>query len=555
MRSNETAQPTESGAAPTESGGPPAAGRAPAAPGGTPAAPGRADRPAGLRALRQSPHRLTGSLAKVPQSWRLPLATYLACQAILLFWWAAFYPGLMNKDSIIYIMHVTTGPWVGDNSVLYDSLVWLSLHVTGDLGALTLAQTVAMSAALAYTVYAFRRLGVPGRWTAIAAVILVALPPTGTFVIFIWKDVPFSICAYLVVPTLAHLLSLRTLPDWRRDPRVNRMVGAIGLELLGACLFRQDGFVIVGLATAGMVLLIAGIRIRLATVAVAAICVTAVLNLFVFPAVGIQRPPKSLLFGPANADLAVAYAEAPYTFTSADLKLMARVAPLAEWKSSANCYTSNPTTFLPGFPAKSQKLAGPLFRLWLQVLKRTPQLIIGARICRGSIAWLIFPGTPSAQTGDYLSVVPSDVFGTVNLPDVQTNPYRADMATRPLLGGTFGNQAATFLRLASETPQLSWLLWRGATWCYFAYLAVGAFALRRKDRALLAMAAIVAAQQLMVLADNPSQVFRYMAAPLLIGPMLVPVFCARNRRPAEAYARDQAGTSADPAALTGARGT
>jgi hypothetical protein len=114
------------------------------------------------------------------------------------------------------------------------------------------------------------------------------------------------------------------------------------------------------------------------------------------------------------------------------------------------------------------------------------------------------------------------------------------MATRPL----FGNSATTFLRLASETPQLSWLLWRGATWSYFAYLAVGAFALRRKDRALLSMAAIVLGQQLMVLTDNPTQVFRYMAAPLLIGPMLVPLFCARNRRPAHGGTNDQRDTSA-----------
>ena len=512
----------------------------PAESGPTPAGHAEAGRSAGRHGLRQIPRRSAELPAKIRPSWRLPLATYLACQTIYVFWWAGFYPGLMNKDSIIYMLHVTTGPWVGDNSVLYDSLVWLSLHVTGDLGALTFAQTVAMSAALAYTVYAFCRLGVPGRWTAIAAVIVAALPPQGSFVIFIWKDVPFSICAYLVVPTLAHLISLRGLPGWRQDRRVNRLVGALGLELFGVCLFRQDGFVIAALATAGMILVIAGIRIRLAAVAVAAICITFVLNLFVFPALGILRPPNSLLFGPANADIAVVYAEAPQTFTSADLKLMAQVAPLAEWKASANCYTSNTTTFLQGFPAKAEKLADPLFRLWLRVLQRSPQLIIGARLCRGSIAWLIFPGNQSAMTGDYLSVVPKNVFGTANLPAVRDNPYRADMATRPL----FGNSATTFLRLASETPQLSWLLWRGATWSYFAYLAVGAFALRRKDRALLSMAAIVLGQQLMVLTDNPTQVFRYMAAPLLIGPMLVPLFCARNRRPAHGGTNDQRDTSA-----------
>jgi hypothetical protein len=60
-----------------------------------------------------------------------------------------------------------------------------------------------------------------------------ALPPTGSFVIFVWKDVPFTICAYLVVPTLAHLLSLRGRPGWQYHRRVRRLIAVLGLELLG----------------------------------------------------------------------------------------------------------------------------------------------------------------------------------------------------------------------------------------------------------------------------------------------------------------------------------
>src|SRR5260370_19702152 len=184
-----------------------------------------------------------------PRRWRLPLATYLACQVIFLFWWMAFYPGLMSYDSVVYVLHVTTGPWVSDHSVLYDSLVWLSLHATGGLAALTLAQTVAISAALGYTVAAFRRLGVPGTWTAVAAATVAALPSTCTFIIFIWKDVPFVICSYLIVPTVAHLVSLRGLPRWRRDRRVVWLIGALGLGMLGMMLFRLNG-VLMGVVAA-----------------------------------------------------------------------------------------------------------------------------------------------------------------------------------------------------------------------------------------------------------------------------------------------------------------
>jgi hypothetical protein len=43
------------------------------------------------------------------------------------------------------------------------------------------------------------------------------------------------------------------------------------------------------------------------------------------------------------------------------------------------------------------------------------------------------------------------------------------------------------------------------------------------------MGAVVLGQQLMVFADNPDQLFRYMATALFVGPMLIPLFFARRR--------------------------
>ncbi len=471
--------------------------------------------------------KLRGTVAERMPRWRLPLATYAVCQLIFIFWWAAFYPGLMNRDSITYVQHVTTGPWVNNHSVLYDSMLWLSLHTTGDIGALTFVQTVAMAAALGYTVAAFRRLGVPGRWTAVAAVVVAALPPLGSFIVFVWKDVPFSICAYLVVPTVAHLISLRGDQGWQASRRVTWLIAALGLELLGVCLFRNNGFAPALVAAALLVLLLPGIRARLAGAAAAAICVSFFLNLFVYPAAGIQPPPSSLALGPAYADIAVAYADRPSSFTAADTALMRQVTPLAAWKKTANCYDSDLTTAIPGFIHRATALRNQLFSLWLRVLGRSPDLILDARICRGSIAWLVFPGSPSSRAFLYGSRIPADLYGAVKLKDVRDNPYRADLATRPLSGPV--NTAATFLRRSSEARQLEWLLWRGATWSYVTYLVAWAVARRRRDWAMLALAAMVAGEQLTVFLDIPTQAFRYMATPIFIGIMLLPLFFARNR--------------------------
>lgn len=469
--------------------------------------------------------RLAGAAARRgPASLQVPALTYLACQSILLLWWAAFYPGLTSFDSVTYLLHVTTGPWVSNHSVLYDALLWVSLHATGGVGALTLAQTAAVAAALAYTVVAFRRLGVPGEWTAIAAVLAVMLPTLGSFVIFVWKDVPFTICAYLTVPTLAHLISLRG-PGWPRGRPVNVLLIALGLELLGICLLRPDGVLVAAIGTVALMVVITGLRRRLAAAAAVAICLAITANLVIYPALGIQRANSSLVFGPAYADLAVAYAREPAAFTSADTHLMARVVPLAAWRRSADCYDSDRTDNLPGFVSHAEPLAGPLALLWLRILAHQPRLIADARACRGSIAWNIWPGPARLDGGTLIEplLMPAYVWRRLD-----GNPDRSAYRPAPLSRADY--QGMSFLWGASRVPQLDWLLWRGAIWCYLAYLAVAAVAIRRRNRAVLALVAFVAGQQLTVLADSPAQLFRYMVSPILAGIMLVPLFCARGRQ-------------------------
>ncbi len=523
MPVHDTALPTEPGAASAPGTGPSAGTAA-----GTEA--GERDRtgdapPAG----RSRARRLLG---RVPPRWRMPLATYAACQLIYLVWWAAFYPGLTSFDSIVYTLHVTTGPWVADHSVVYDSMVWLSLHLTGNFAALTFGQTVAASATFAYAVVAFRRLGVPGRWTAIAAVVLAALPPTGTLVVFVWKDAAFNLCVLLLVVTLAHLVSLRRRPGWQRERRVSWLIAAIGLELLGMCLFRPNGFIVVGLCAIGLVALLAKVRTKVAGVALAAIGLFFVLTYVVYPAAGIQKAPTSLTYGPAYADIAVAYADSPSSFTPADTALMARVAPLAAWRKSADCYSSDTTTSaVPGFTGRAERLNSQLTALWVRILKRTPNFILGARICRASIAWSIFNG-PASRLGVVevpLDSPPANLFGLARLADVRHNPYRATFYPHPL--SVKLHKAAEFLYSASETPQLQWLLWRGAFWCYVSYLALFAYARARRNWAVLSIGAVVLALQVTILLDNPAQLYRYMVSPIFIGILLVPLFFARRGRP------------------------
>ncbi|MGW4421588.1 hypothetical protein [Streptosporangium sp. NPDC004631] len=458
-------------------------------------------------------------------SGRLPLIVLLSTQALFLLWWAAFYPGLMSYDSISYVWHVTTGHWMANHSVAYDGLVWLSLRLTGDLGALTLAQTIAMSGALACAASALRELGAPPIAAGLAAIAVPVLPATGSFVVTVWKDVPFTVCAVLATATLARLVSRRTAAT----------LVALGVELTGMVVFRNNGFLFVAIAAPLIVWSLRGTRPRLLAVVGVPLLLAFTLTGVVFPAMGIPGAPPSLTYATAYGDIAVAFKRARDSFTPRDTAVMAGVAPLSHWRGSADCHTADPTTQRPGFTAAADARNGELIALWRRVVLRTPTVVAAARLCRGSIAWSVVEGAggPSARTAVHGVGVPDDLFGWARWnAEMRTSPYRPILAPRPLSAPL--RDAATAFRDASRAPWLTWLLWRGAIWCYLAYAVVAAHAHARRDRTVVVLAAVVLGQQLGVLLANPAQLYRYMVAPMIIGVLflsLLPGYGGGRRGP------------------------
>ncbi len=547
---------------------------------------------------------------------RLGALTFALTQLVLLFWWTSYYPGLMSYDSVMYVWQATTSHWSTSHSVVYNAALWLSLQTTGEVALLTLAQTVLMAGGLTYAVTGLRRLGVPGKWLATAAVAAVCLPVIGTFTIYVSKDTAFVLCQVYLLGTVVRLLGRQPGPADRPDPRPadrpdprpadrpdprpadcpdslltdsveygvrantragrdgagrtgeghkwagrdgagrtggghkwagrdgagwwHRLVGSgrhgggrglwwgLFVELALISLLRPNGFLVTIVAIAVMAIVLSGLRWRLAGVGAAAIATGLLFTSVVFPAIGVQRAGSELVLGPAYADLAVAYHDRPAVFDAHDLALLSTVAPLGYWRDTANCYSADSTVAFnrPLFSIDAARAhQAQLFDLWLKVVKRAPDVVTQARICRGSIAWNPFPGPAQGWT------VKIPIAGFSNYFDfpaaqIAQSPYRSAIHLAPL--SRTANKLATFARRLSDTRSFEWFAWRGATWSYVAYLAVGLLAWRRRRAALLALVAIVVANQLTVAVNNPSQLVRYMAGPLVLGILLLPLAFVRR---------------------------
>ncbi|MGJ6962582.1 hypothetical protein ACSDR0_11795 [Streptosporangium sp. G11] len=507
------------------------------------------------------------------------LACYATAQLALLGWWLGFHPGLMSPDSVTYVAHVTTGPWGAAHSVAYDALLALSLRVTGDLSPVTLLQTAAMAAALAHLAGAIRPLGVRRRPLLVAVGCAALSPPLGAFTVSMWKDVPFTVCAVLAAGTAMRLAtrpgvrsgvrgaagSVVRVEDrvpgvagsvvrgeaagsvvrgedgvrgvagaaawdeargpgvagrgrWAWDPRL----AALGAELLGLGLFRNNGFLVALIAAVPLVVLLSGTpgaRRRVATLAAGAVAAPLLLLGVGYPAMGIVPPSRSFAYQTVFGDLAVAYGERPGLFDRGQRALLAGIAPLDTWRWGATCQTVARVFFDPGFDhGQAERRISDVLELWRGLLLRAPGTMLSTRICRAALAWQI--GSTSGEPGGELYRFS---LRDPRLPDGwEGTPAASVMRQRPISTGLLA--AGLFALDTSTVRQLEWLLWRAPFWCYLTYAAAALVWWRTGNRAALAGAAVVAGQQIGVILTNTAPDFRFMVAPIFIGVLFVPLF-------------------------------
>ncbi|MFF0307307.1 hypothetical protein ACFYSC_07760 [Streptosporangium sp. NPDC004379] len=493
-----------------------------------------------------------------------PLACYATGQLVLLGWWLALHPGLMSPDTVSYVRHVTTGPWIATHSVAYDALLRLSLRVAGDLSPVTLLQTTAMSAALTHLAGALRPYGPRRRWLVAAVGCAALLPPLGAFTVTMWKDVPFTICVLLAAGTAARIAARPraasrkgdgapnggtvpesgmapdggtvpdggaapdggTAPDGRRprgrawDPRL----AALGAELLGAGLFRNNGFVVTLIAAALLVPLLPVARRWTAAVAAVAVAVPPLLTVTGYPALGIAPPPRVFAYQTVFGDLAVAYAERPGLFDRGQRELLTRIAPIETWLRGATCHTVTRVYFDPDFDGReAERHVSEVMDLWRDLLVRAPGVILDARLCRAALAWRI--GSTAGDPGGELYRF--SLRDPVLPPAWEGTPVAAVMRARPLSEGL--RTAALTALDAAGAHRLEWLLWRGALWCHLCYAAAALARRRTGNRTVAAVAAVICAQQLCVLLTNTAQDFRFMVTPIIAGVLLLPTLLREVR--------------------------
>lgn len=458
---------------------------------------------------------------------RMPLLVFAWSLLVLLAWWAVNFPAQFSFDSTTYVLHVTVGPWVADHSVLYDALIKLSLFLTGNVWLITLAQVFIYAWLLALLASRVRDLGVRARWAALPAVLIVFVPTFGSFVDMLWKDVPFTAANMFLAATVLKIIAQR-----RAGARAMtwRAATVLGVEMTLITLFRNNGFIVVFLIAVVLVIALAGDRIKVAVVGVAAIVAFELAGAAVYPAFGIQHASSTQQYGVFYGDIANVYASDPGAFSASDLAVLKKAQSLEHWRTAgASCLTSDPVNkHLNWAAANAERYK--LAEVWFNLLVHAPEPLIHAHLCRADNAWWI-PVTP------HFSTLPTktggDLFGTRHAAYIK-GPMPASLRHRlgphPIswkLYHAASDVRHEFYKNTTTGKTMQLLFGRAAGWTYLAYLAVIIAAARNKWRMILLAALPILANQLTIMIANPAQLYRYTVVQLFLGMLFIPLVAAK----------------------------
>ncbi len=400
-------------------------------------------------------------------------------------WWLGWYPGFFSSDSIDQWGQVLRFEISNQHPAFHTWVMWLVTRVWTGPGMVTLIQVAALALVLAVVARRLVQLGARPWAAGLVVIAIAALPAVGATTVALWKDVPFAIA---MLWAFAELLGLAARPErWDRlAPSVR-----LGFALALVWLFRHNGFITVVIIGAAVVWRLRHRRRVLAGFTAALVGSVAVVNLVLFPIVGVDRTaiqPATVFV----SDVAASLVHEPSNFDAGEVAYLETIAPLEVWRERYDCHDSTPLVFAAEFD-RGVILDDPgRFRdLVVATYLRDPDTVAGHRWC--AAAYLVVPW----QTGSaYFHRPPFAI------PD---NPY--GIVRRPLSDRAYDLTFAMYQW--AEAPDRLWFTWRPGIAVWAAVIALGLAVARRRARGLVWPAGIVCAHLANVALTTPAQEFRF----------------------------------------------
>lgn len=444
----------------------------------------------------------------------------------MLWWFAAFRPGLMSADSLESWAQATGGTWVDLQPPIYTAAMWLSDALVGSPSLLTLGQSLFLAAGIAATGRAVVHAGADRRLVVGLCAAVAATPMVGAFSVSLWKDIPYAATLLFVLARLVDLAAARAAAD---DPSARLALRSMVAWAALSVVIRQNGIVVAVLVLGALALALRDLWRPLAIGVVACVATLGVAKFVAYPLLDVQPGPANSEVSTLLHDIASVAARDPGALDAGDRELLAVVAPVEVWRDAwlrFDCYSAN-WQYDPRFDWRLvDGHQSEYVRLWAELLRENPRAVTGNRLCAGAVAWR------------------PDNHGVLYTVSRGIDPNALGLETVPVVQAW--NDTAVDVLDALDDPDVQWLAWRAPGWLYLTYGAVGLAAWRRRQALLVVPLALPAAVQVSVAALNPAQDARYLVPGLLAAWLLLPLAGVSLRAPVAPSAAAPPRTPTEP---------
>lgn len=437
---------------------------------------------------------------------------YVPPFVVWMLYWAAFFPGMMNGDSIHSWAEIVLRDFdesqTGFLPIVY---AWLA-HAWNTPGSISLAQILLMMVLLHYVYAVLRSIGASFGILAGVAAYFTLSPFIATSLVTIIKDTPSGMLQLALL--LASILILETNGAWL-ERRRNVVVLAATLTLM--CLVRHEGWISAATFVGCLFLFFRAWWKPISAVSASAVVAVLLVQGPLFWAYHVSRDADIETVIMQSSEIAVVYSTNG-TVTPAEAAVLDTIEPRAAWTAGYDPYTLNNVIFFnPRFSiANAYAHRAELASVWKPIALRNWRLILESRKTLGALTWSIVEPPGSFTYAVHVQAVAAGI---------DPNPYGLHL-THPVPGI---EQALRALVAATSQPEWNWLFYRPAL---YLYLIAGSFALllyerRRLDTVLLIAPLAGRIALIALFALSPDSRFFFYA--FLLAPVMVAYAVVKRR--------------------------
>jgi hypothetical protein len=311
---------------------------------------------------------------------------------ILLFCFAAYYPGVFSPDSFNQLQQAESSQYSDWHPVLHTLLFFtLPLKLFGTPAAIVPAQLVSFSLAEAYVIFTMRKALCPKWFCCVTFCYTLFNPVTTAILMYPWKDCAMAIFALVLIAYLIQIAASDGM--WLKKP-IHSILFATNL---GVCTLMRHNAILLTFPILLFVLITYRKRIlrQAALVGVCSIVIIACVKGPVYKLLRVEKPDRrqSEILGMCMTMLGNAVTEAPEKLDDKTKSFLYTIATSEEWESNYVCGSWNNVKFATdgGEPVENAGVQQVLQYTW-NALREAPKETIDGFLTLSSMVWSVDTG-------------------------------------------------------------------------------------------------------------------------------------------------------------------